>query len=161
VNGLSQIPNSQFYALMESNGQTIGARPGFHTDNHNMTTGAAQKLMILAIYYHLEFPNDPVLHLNDASLPWGGVYDICARPTACPTQGVTPWVEPHKGHRRGTVVDIRANGDTTAIPRTNFAMFIRLLTLPKYAINAKFIPEDLETTSTNGHFHVEFAGHQE
>jgi hypothetical protein len=76
VDGLTQIPASSYYALQDSQGIVIGSRTGWHTNNHNLTNSAAGQLEQLAKIYHQKFPNDPVLYLNDASLPWGGVYDI-------------------------------------------------------------------------------------
>lgn len=154
VEGLSQIPDSQFYALTEANGTVIGARPGWHTDNHNMTSGAANALIVLASKYHSAFSSDPVLHLNDASLPWGGVYDICARPGAC-TSGIHAWTKPHAEHRRGTVVDVRANGADGSIPKKNFVFFTRMLG----ELHMTYLHEYPGTS--NEHYHVRLLGRSE
>jgi hypothetical protein len=55
----------------------------------------------------------PVLHVNDASLEWGGKFDLSGG-----------WTGPHVEHRHGTVVDVRANNQSTAIPVENFDEFI-------------------------------------
>ena len=52
------------------------------------------------------------MQLNDASLIWGGVFDIKGN-----------WISPHEGHRKGIVIDVRANDDTGAtgaIPLSSF-----------------------------------------
>jgi hypothetical protein len=168
VDGLELIPTVPlFYSLVEANGDVIGARTGWHTDNHNLTHAAAQRLMQIAALYRSPkfmmvvdkktgrkaFP--PVLHINDASLPWGGVYDICARPGACPDDGVIAWLGPHKEHRRGTVVDVRANGDDGSIPESNKREFVKLL-------KKKEMPYLLESAGTsNEHFHLRLMGKKE
>lgn len=117
VDGLEPIPASQFYAF-------IGATDK-HADNHYLTLAAAEVLWRIAASYQIEqqfkltnpatnlpTANPPVLQVNDASLKWGGVYDLSGK-----------WNPPHHEHRRGTVVDIRANGLVTAIPDANFEDF--------------------------------------
>jgi hypothetical protein len=37
--------------------------------------------------------------ITDASLEWGGLHDI----------GDAPWMNPHKGHRAGTSMDVRSS----------------------------------------------------
>lgn len=69
-----------------------------HHDNHYLTDNAFKQLAVLAINYHFLYPNDPLLHLNDASLVWGGKFDILGK-----------WTGEHYEHDRGTVIDIRAN----------------------------------------------------
>jgi len=168
VDGLKPIPAMPFYALNETNGDVIGSKPGWHTDNHNLTPVAAQKLLQIAAAYRFnpkfmvvvdsitgrkDFP--PVLHINDASLPWGGVYDICARPGACTDLGVVAWQGPHAEHRRGTVVDVRANGEDGSIPASKKTAFIRLLRNNK-------IPYLQESQGTsNEHFHLRLLGNAE
>lgn len=86
-----------------------------HHDNHYLTDSALSQLVILAINYHFLYPNDPVLHLNDASLEWGGKFDIKGN-----------WVGDHKAHKRGAVIDIRANTAPGNIPERLFKDFMRL-----------------------------------
>ncbi len=168
VDGLKPIPAFPFYALNEVNGDVIGAKTGWHTDNHNLTPAAAAVLMKIAVTYRfnprfylrdpasngqISFP--PILHLNDASLPWGGVYDICARPNACLKRGIIVWKAPHIGHRRGTVVDVRANGTDGSIPTSNKIKFINLLV----ERGIPYLWEDRKTS--NEHFHLMLLGVQE
>ena len=112
VAGLKPIPPSGLYALYETDGSVIGAVKNRHESNHYLTPTAANKLLVIAINYHHQYPNDPVLHINDASLMWGGKFDIYGT-----------WKGKHAEHRRGSVVDIRANTRTGAIPSTNFISF--------------------------------------
>jgi len=173
VEGLKPIPASTFYALTEPTGDVIGARSGWHTANHYLMPDAAAILWRIAVSYNVEQAfklrdpitkkllrdaqnkpvSAPVLHLNDASLPWGGVYDICARPTAC-IQGVVRWDPDHYEHRRGSVVDVRANSDTTAIPVANFVKLERLAA--RYGARAK-----LESSGTNRHYHLRLFNRKE
>ena len=78
---LKPIPASQFYTLYEANGDVIGAVTGNHTDNHYLAPEAAIVLWRIAAAFNVEKQFafiDPatnqqlVLHLNDASLEWGG-----------------------------------------------------------------------------------------
>jgi hypothetical protein len=90
-----------------------------HPRNHYLTPQAAARLIRLAYLYRTCFLSDPPLHLNDASLERGGLFDIKAKDG-------TSWTVPHKTHRFGTEIDIRANPTkhpTTSIPERNFERF--------------------------------------
>jgi len=142
VPGLEPMPASQFYTF-------VGATDK-HSDNHYLTTGAASVLWSMAVSYQFEQRfklrgiTPPSLNLNDASLVWGGIFDIDG-----------DWDTPHNEHRRGTVIDIRANSNTGAIDPANFDSFMRLAYL--YGANAK-IHNAGETTQ---HFHVRLLGRGE
>ena len=113
VDGLLPIPGSQFYAIEDSAGSVIGAVKGKHSDNHYLTGAAIGQLVNLAKIYTQLNPGAK-LYLNDASLVWGGLFDV----------GNTPWKSPHAGHRLGTGLDIRAaNSDANnegAVPAKLF-----------------------------------------
>ena len=118
VVGLAPIPGSQFYTLTEPDGRggikVIGDN-GNHSGNHYLTSEAASQLWRLAATYYFKYRQDtsvPLLHLNDASLVWGGRFDVNGN-----------WADPHAGHRKGTVIDIRANALPTAIPESLFTDF--------------------------------------
>ena len=117
VDGLKPIPPSGLYALYETDGSVIGAVKDRHESNHYLTPTAAIRLLVLAINYHHLHPNDPVLHVNDASLMWGGKFDIAGK-----------WSGYHYEHDRGVVVDIRANTTVGNIPETNFIDFENMAT---------------------------------
>lgn len=111
VDGLETIPASQFYTF-------IGTADK-HSDNHYLTPDAASQLWRLAATYYFMNRQDtsvPLLHLNDASLVWGGKFDVAGHWTS----------GAHAGHRRGAVIDIRANALPTAIPESLFADFEKL-----------------------------------
>jgi hypothetical protein len=153
VAGLSQIPASSLYALTEADGSVIGAKAGRHTDNHNMTPAAADALWRLAARYRFESKfqqgagtTPRILFLNDASLPWGGVYDI-----------ITVWQPPHLEHRRGTVVDVRANGTAGAMP--NGSIKNRFEDMLKKEQGISYLHENPGTT--NEHFHIRLQGRRE
>lgn len=113
VEGLETIPSSQFYTFIGANNN--------HSDNHYLTPQAEAVLRSMAVSYQFEQRfklkgvTPPLLHLNDASLVWGGVFDLDA-----------DWDIPHEEHMRGTVIDIRANSLTGAISPENFDSFIKL-----------------------------------
>ena len=136
VQGLEPIPSSQFYIFAPS------SKHG--TKNHYLTPAAAEKLLLLAINYQSQIqfkvmdPNTNTIvwpepfRVNDASLELGGLFDIYG-----------DWTNPHKEHRRGVSVDLRANeGTPNTIPPENFYEFGELLgkVIPKGKVN-KYILE--------------------
>lgn len=98
VKGLLPLPADSTYALIPN--QDV-----YHPDNHYLIYDAENRMLQLADLYRARFPNNPVLHLNDASLERGGIFDIYSN-----------WVRPHAEHCMGTVIDIRANDAPGAVP---------------------------------------------
>lgn len=108
IKNLVDIENGPHHVLI---GTTLS-----HIDNHYLTKEAKAVLLELAYRYKmLSFPFNPVLHVNDASLERGGVFDLDQN-----------WLSPHHEHRRGTEVDIRANLQVGAIPESDFEEFKEL-----------------------------------
>lgn len=104
-----------------------------HPANHYLNGDTLGKLMDLArLYKQVYFPFDPVLRLNDASLERGGLFDLGAL-----------WAPPHHEHRRGVVIDVRANGSATAIPQRNFEDFQVLMG----SLGISWLPENLNQVS--------------
>ncbi len=95
---LTTIPGSPLYALEDSAGNVIGAIKGKHSDNHYLTATAIGRLKDLATLYKTSINPKAILYLNDASLVWGGLFDV----------GSTPWSSPHSLHDTGVSLDIRA-----------------------------------------------------
>jgi hypothetical protein len=69
-----------------------------HPWNHFFTVAAYAVIIDFAEKFREKY-NGQLLMLNDSSLPNGGVYDIHK-----------DWANPHKGHRKGIVVDINNFG---------------------------------------------------
>lgn len=138
IKKLIPLPNASTYALLRNRDEN-------HLDNHYMTYDAHIKLLQLADLYRRRFPGDPLLHVNDASLERGGLFDIDSNWSYLP--------KGHKSHRRGTEVDIRANPDVypkEAIPVRNFEKFEE--TALEVGGNAKIHSPG----GSNQHYHVEF-----
>ncbi|MBI4667999.1 MAG: hypothetical protein HY747_02255 [Elusimicrobia bacterium] len=83
-----------------------------HFRNHFGTPGTiAVLLSIILVYEDILFDLEDLetpphkLGINDMSLPRGGLFDICS-----------DWQIPHRGHRRGTSVDIDRNGEVLVEP---------------------------------------------
>lgn len=145
VEGLKPIPASTFFVFGPS------SRHG--TKNHYLMPAAAEKLLLLAINYQSQGQfkiMDPSTNtmvwpepfrVNDASLELGGLFDIYG-----------DWTNPHKEHRRGTTVDLRANeGTPNAIPPENFEGFEMLLTNINGGEEGGFIREcTKDKKDTNG-----------
>ena len=67
----------------------------------------------------------PVLHLNDASLVWGGKFDIAGK-----------WVGDHKGHKKGIVIDIRMNSTLGSVPINKYEAF-KIMASESYGADAQ------------------------
>jgi len=92
--------------------------------------------------------------LNDASLVWGGKFDVFGN-----------WRGEHHNHKRGVVIDIRANQDPTAIPQARFDDFERFAKANKAfadlhcAFSGPYVcPACLLDTGPKRHFHVRLLG---
>ena len=125
-----------------------------HHDNHYLTATARDHLQKLVNKYNTKYPQGPVLYLNDSSLVWGGRFDISGK-----------WAGDHKNHRRGVVIDIRANQDPTAIPQARFTKFERLAAESSAyadlhcAFSGRYVcPACLLDTGPNRHYHVRLLG---
>lgn len=117
VSDLWPIPESVYYALTEDGSSRVIGDNGNHSGNHYLTSAASMSLWRLARgFYEYQVQNGVViptlLHLNDASLKWGGKFD--ARGT---------WTGYHYTHDRGNVIDIRANTAAGYIPEEYFVDF--------------------------------------
>lgn len=149
VKGLQPIPSSDFYTFIGDNDK--------HANNHYLTPEAAAILWQIAVSYQFEQQfklqdtktmkytiAPPILHVNDASLTWGGLFDIAGK-----------WGSPHVEHRRGTVVDVRANNADTAIPTQNFKAF--KLLAADYGADAHFESPSIERR----HVHLRLLNREE
>lgn len=153
---LTPIPASPWYALQDSHGNVIGATAK-HSSNHYLTKAAIGQLEVLAKVYKTSVNLDAKLYLNDASLKWGGLFDV----------GSTPWSSPHIGHNRGVSIDIRA---ANSGPNNEGAVPTRLFSMLSKKAAGKQIRAALHCTDGgvsrigapcygipyNRHFHVDF-----
>ena len=148
VKDLDALTSHDYYALI---GQTDS-----HPVNHYLTFDARQKVTTLAFLYKEYFPKNSVLHLNDASLERGGLFDVKA-------DSGKPWRPPHSEHRRGTVIDIRANLEAGAIPPSSWPMFESLAAdLGAEAKLERFYDSATgQEVVNNRHYHVRLAGRRE
>lgn len=154
VDNLIPIPASPYYALQDSAGNVIGAIKNKHSDNHYLTKEAIRKLKDFAERYNETVLPYAKLYLNDASLVWGGLFDV----------GSTPWTSPHEGHDRGMSVDIRAENSggqyEGAVPMANFDDTIKVAA--KAGARAALHCQGSTVTAVclgipyNRHFHVDF-----
>lgn len=84
-----------------------------HGQSHHLSSEALGPLTLLARDYFLAYGE--YLRINDASLPWGGLFDI---------KSERPWLPPHKEHRCGRAIDVRGNGaDGEAVPLSRDSSF--------------------------------------
>lgn len=107
----------------------IGAVAGKHSDNHYLTSTSIDAIWGIAADYHMDHtfwqPSGggtkklippPPLGLNDASLIWGGKFDLSGK-----------WSGNHYEHGKGVAIDIRANGGVGAVPEGLFTSFVKLV----------------------------------
>lgn len=154
VNKLFALPTSDWYNLNTPDSHP--KQPGLF-----LTGTAAIKLESLAHAYVTSKqeirPTKPTV--NAGSLEWGGLYDINKN-----------WKSPHGEHRRGTVVDLRANLIPGAIPQENFIGFNVLCSIakarcaihcrtPKQTIDS--CPSDDGVVDSNQHMHIQLMGRDE
>jgi len=132
IKDLVSIPPSASYGFV---GDTVS-----HPDNHYLSSEMIIKVTSLAGVYNSIFPSDPILQFNDASLERGGLFDINQN-----------WSPSHYEHRKGTVIDIRANKLENAIPERNFPVFNELASSLGSSCS-------LHSSGTNRHFHCRLAG---
>ncbi len=153
VDGLQPIPASPYYALQDSAGNVIGAIKNKHSDNHYLTTASIDKLENLAIFY-TNINLGAKLYLNDASLVWGGLFDV----------GSTPWTSPHVGHDRGRSIDIRAENsgpnNEGAVPSALFGELSKNAAKAHAKATLHCAGEQIgrvcNGVPNNRHFHVDF-----
>lgn len=127
---------------------------GYHPNNHYLTPASIARLQQLAALYRQRFPNDLPLHLNDASLERGGLFDIYWQNPNMGTNRTIWWTPPHREHRRGTVIDVRANKAAGAVPNNPGvrSWFETMITnLP-----GSFLLESQGTS--NEHYHIRLMG---
>ena len=110
VDGLQPIPATPFMYSMQ-----LPNRDTNHPATFYLTKASIGKLRTVALYYYMAtFKKKkkgvtPDFVLNDASLEWGGVLD-CYLTCNSAQYPSTPWHKHHIEHRRGSVVDVKANG---------------------------------------------------
>ena len=157
VDGLQPIPGSQYYSLQDSGGSVIGAIRGKHSDNHYLTGDAIVKLTKFAKAYQTTVNPGAKLYFNDASLVWGGLFDV----------GSTTWTSPHVGHNWGRSIDIRAvnsgSNNEGAVPSVYFndALKAAADAHAKAALHCTgssglVIGPPCNGIPNNRHFHVDF-----
>lgn len=150
VEGLWPISGSVYYALTEDGSSKVIGSTTEHSSNHYVIGEAQQQLWRLAqAFYEYQLQNGvaspTLLHLNDASLKWGGLFDKDG-----------DWDTPHKEHRRGSVIDIRANSSPGAIPRGLTDTYIDIAT--RFGIDPHL---EYDSDPVLRHFHTRLLNRKE
>jgi len=125
VDNLWPILGSVYYALTEDGSTKVIGSTNEHSSNHYLTSAASLKLWRVASdFYEFQLRNGvkppTLLHLNDASLKWGGKFDVAGK-----------WTGYHYEHDRGNVIDVRANTTAGYIPEASFVDFEKMATKRK------------------------------
>lgn len=115
VEGLLDLQADPAYVLISPNPDRR------HPGNHYVNASTQAKIRSLAAAYHKLFPSDPLLHLNDASLERGGLFDLAANWSPRPG---------HSTHRYGTDIDVRSHefyhDPKSSVPTYNYVDFMLL-----------------------------------
>ncbi|MEJ2637547.1 MAG: hypothetical protein P8184_19950 [Calditrichia bacterium] len=97
IPGLQLLPDDVYY-------QKIGGRvehhgpPGYEDDhNHYGIRQTIDAMQNIAENFHIQFPQQQILIINDMSLPYGGKFDVLGQ-----------WAGSHVNHRTGRNVDVRS-----------------------------------------------------
>jgi hypothetical protein len=125
-----------------------------HADNHYLTVAAAARMLDISRKYQKIWPTAPKLTLNDASLVWGGKFDIKGTWERNP--------KAHAEHRIGDNIDIRANNASGAVPANIRGVVFRWLrntSRPADNIPADFVIDTVDPLhesigDINEHFHL-------
>lgn len=131
----------------------IGQTPQ-HSDQHYLTVAAATRMLDISRKFQKIWPTAPKLTLNDASLVWGGKFDIDG------TWDMNP--QRHNEHRAGDNIDVRANTAPGAVPsdiRDVVFRWLRKTSRPSDNIPADFIIDSVNPLhegigKVNEHFHL-------
>ena len=132
----------------------IGQVPGRHAENHYLTVAAVTGLLGISQKFNSIWPDAPRLTLNDASLQWGGKFDIPGTWERNPRA--------HAEHRIGDNIDVRANSAPGAVPITIRAKVFRWFrneSTEEDAIPPEFAIESVNPLwenpiTQNEHFHL-------
>ncbi len=114
VDNLAPIPASPSYSFQLPNRDTNHPSTLFLTAASSKKLDTIANLYYAATYYQSKQGVIPDFVLNDASLEWGGVLD-CFLTCNSAMYPSTPWHKAHTEHRRGSVVDVKANGSPGSI----------------------------------------------
>lgn len=125
-----------------------------HSDQHYLTVAAAFRILDISRKFQKIWPTAPKLTLNDASLVWGGKFDISGSWEQNPRA--------HAEHRVGDNIDIRANTAPGAVPANIRAVVLRWLgndSLPEDNISPNFLIDSVRPLregigTANEHFHL-------
>ncbi|MEX2963983.1 hypothetical protein [Microbulbifer sp. TYP-18] len=113
-----------------------------HPINHFGTPPTVNGIKAVASQYRSEYPQYPVIAINDIALPLAGIFDLNRN-----------WQGPHFSHRQGKAVDIRGNGGPNSVPKIpSVQARFREICLEKGATRA--LHESIGTT--NEHFHCQW-----
>jgi hypothetical protein len=128
--------------LLDGTNYDLIGDTGSHPRNHFGTQTVLNAVVAIANAYHEQFPDDPILQINDISLPRGGLFDIgeCRR--------CRFWDHPHDSHMAGRDVDIRTiRGAIPQVNREDFEDICR---------SRGAVPTLENPGRNNEHYHLDF-----
>lgn len=109
-----QVPGLRdFRAFPSGTWRFAGALAGLHADNHWGTAHTIAQTALMATDYFVV--RKAVMQINDMSLPFGGMFDICGTWNRRDTCANAP-KGGHASHRQGTSVDVNLNACAGTVP---------------------------------------------
>lgn len=99
---LNQLEPNENFILIGGTIQHHGPQDYQDDHNHFGTDDMRMHILDIAADYRAQLPDEPLLNINDMSLPFGGKFDINPHPYR------NYWRGSHVDHREGTNVDIRS-----------------------------------------------------
>jgi hypothetical protein len=84
-----------------------GCTTTHQSSNHYGSPVMVSRVQALASAYYASISAlGAILDINDMSLPFGGIFDICVQGSELGCAGASPWNRPHNLHRDGHSMDI-------------------------------------------------------
>ncbi|MDA8242963.1 MAG: penicillin-insensitive murein endopeptidase [Elusimicrobia bacterium] len=133
VKGLLDMPSGNNYVLDDSQDVI-----GYHPDTHYGMQVLIDTLTSVANSYKATFPDAEPLHIEDMSLPWGGIIDTGYN-----------WNTPHAGHTIGADADINRD----LIPQQNREKLLEIMCALTPGV---YLEQD--TSADIPHFHLRVYG---
>ncbi len=155
VPGLELLEDGTNYTKIGGTANHNGP-PGFAEDhNHYGTNATVLAMDLIAGAYRDSLPNEQILHINDISLPNGGLFDVNGN-----------WLPEHSSHRTGEDVDVRTElpgtrqGVPVRIPRnaTNWqtTTLVRNRIFERICNNSNAVADIHNANTIAEHYHLDF-----
>ncbi len=161
-----EVPSLQNLAAIQANFFRLVGQTATHPDNHWGTPSTVRNIQLVALDFADLTCDEPgncsILRINDLSLRWGGLFDICG--TWNPADTCPPLTSPDRGghfwHRTGTSVDIGRTACRGLIPEGASALTdcppSERVSIPRRVIADICFGRDRATMVPEANYHCEW-----